>query len=96
MTKSARFQSAVWAIVIVASVALIGAGGINPTALAQQAKTASIAADDLFWPNTADFKPGAGAVARLVNFVKQAQSPGSQCPTEVDFTVMGGCIRMAL
>jgi hypothetical protein len=90
MTNGTRFVSAAWAIVIVVMAAVIGAAGINPAALAQQAKSAGIAADDLFWPNTPDFKPGAGAVARLVNFVKQAQSPGSQCPTDVDFTVMGG------
>ena len=75
------------AIVIVVTAALIGVAGINPTALAQQAKSASIPTDDLFWPDTNDFRPGAGSVERLVNFVKQAQSPGSQCPTDVDFTV---------
>ena len=75
------------AIVIVVTAALIGVVGINPTALAQQAKSASIPTDDLFWPDTNDFRPGAGSVERLVNFVKQAQSPGSQCPTDVDFTV---------
>ena len=42
--------------------ALIGVAGINPTALAQQAKSASIPTDDLFWPDTNDFRPGAGSV----------------------------------
>jgi hypothetical protein len=87
MTKSARFESAGWVIVIVASAALIYAAVLNPAAQAQQAKSASIPTNDLFWPDTADFKPGAGGVARLVNFVKQAQTAGSQCPTDVDFTV---------
>ena len=85
MTKSARFESAVWAIVIAASAALIGAAALGFAALAQQAQTTSIATDDLFQPNTQNFKPGAGE--RLVNFVKQAQMPGSQCPIDVDFTV---------
>lgn len=60
-------------------------------ALAQQAQTAGIAADDLFLPDTVDFKGGPGkGVVLLVDVVQRAQSPGSQCPTDVDFTVIGG------
>ena len=88
MTKRGRLVLAIWAIVIVVTAALIGAAGLNTAALAQQAKTASIPTDDLFWPDTADFKGGGGkGVVLLVDFVKQAQSPSSQCPTDVDFTV---------
>jgi len=74
-------------VAITVTAALIYAAGLNPAALAQQAKSASIPIDDLFLPEDVDLKPGGGAVARLVNFVKQAQTPGSQCPTDVDFTV---------
>src|SRR5215203_4969975 len=84
MTKRSRSKSAACAIVIATSTSLIGAAALGSAALAQQAHT-SIAADDLFVPNSQTFKPGASE--RLVNFVKQAQTPGSECPTDVDFTV---------
>ena len=87
MRERVCFGSPICAAIAVVTAALVGTAGLNPAALAQQAKSASIPTDDLFLPDTVDFKPGDGAVARLVNFVKQAQTPGSQCPTDVDFTV---------
>lgn len=91
MLMRGRFGSLRWATIAAASAAaLIGATGIGSAALAQQAQTASIPSDDLFWPDTPNFKPGPGAVARLVDIVKRAQAPGSQCPTDVDFTVLAG------
>ncbi|MGH6769408.1 MAG: hypothetical protein ACRECO_10370 [Xanthobacteraceae bacterium] len=76
----------------IVAVALIGIAAFSSAALTQQAQTASIPADDLFaGPNSPDFKGGVGkGVDRLVNIVKQAQTPGSQCPIDVDFTAMGG------
>ncbi|MFN0218113.1 MAG: hypothetical protein ACKVP4_04765 [Hyphomicrobium sp.] len=90
MRKRERFVSLPCLTIAVMLAALIGATGIGSAALAQQAQTASIPSDDLFWPNTVDFKPGPGAVARLTDVVKRAQAPGSQCPTDVDFTVLAG------
>jgi len=58
---------------------------LGSAAYAQQAQTTSIATDELIQPDTQNFK--SGAVDRLVNFVKQAHTPSSQCPTDVDFTV---------
>ena len=73
----------------------IGMSVLAPAALAQSGPTQAVAADDLFTgPESVDFKAGVGfGVNRLVNIVKQtqqAQPPGSQCPVDVDFTVMGG------
>jgi hypothetical protein len=54
-------ESTGWSVVIVVTAALVGAAGPNLAALAQQAQTAAIAADDLFTgPDSADFKGGLG------------------------------------
>jgi hypothetical protein len=77
-----------------AAIALIDMSDMSVVApaLAQNRPTQAIAADELFaGPESPDFRGGVGVgVDRLVNVVKQAQQPGSQCPTDVDFTVIGG------
>ena len=85
MTKRARFESAVWAIVIVASAALIGAAGLNSAALAQQARTAGIVTfSDLFTgPDSIDLKND--AAQRLADAARRAQAPGA-CPLG-EFTI---------
>jgi hypothetical protein len=86
------------ATIAVAMAALIGAAGFGSAALAQSGPTRAIAADDLFaGPESPDFRGGVGkGVSLLTNIVQQAQTPGSQCPTDVDFTVMGGAHSDAL
>ena len=97
-SKRRSDHSLLCATIALAMAALIDAAGFGSAALAQSGPTGAIAADDLFaGPESADFRGGVGkGVSLLVNIVRRAQTPGSQCPTDVDFTVMGGPIPMGL
>lgn len=64
------------------AVAMIGITALAP-ALAQSGPTQAIAADNLFWPATADFKPGADRAS----IIKRSTPP-------LKFAQMSGCVDL--